>query len=225
VLLGAVVSEHLPDLDEEQLDLLPRLLADARDGLSVPRIAMRYRLQTDVHGLDRSRHRLVAEPGVVVLELDRHGWADPQVIGAVMAAAALPSSARATALRAVDEAVRSPRLPEGVEIRRLQHGIPGMKPYAPGEGPVHAVWPTNSHGEGDGAWFGVPSDRRWAMEVLGLRAGMSVDRADVQARFRRLVRQAHPDHGGAHVGAAERLAELAEARELLLGAIATASAE
>jgi curved DNA-binding protein CbpA len=63
------------------------------------------------------------------------------------------------------------------------------------------------------------------MEVLGLRAGMAVDRADVQARFRRLVRQAHPDHGGAHVGAAERLAELAEARELLLGTIATASAD
>ena len=220
-LLAAVVSEHLPDLDEEQLELLPRLLADARDGLSVPRIAMRYRLQTDVHGLDRSRHRMVAEPGRVVLELDRHGWADPQVIGAIMGAAALPSSARGTALRAIDDAVRSPRLPDGVEIRRLAQGVPGMKPYAPGEGPVNAVWSNGGrNGDGDQGWNGVPSDRRWAMEVLGLRAGMAVDRADVQARFRRLVRQAHPDHGGAHVGAAERLAELSEARELLLGAIA-----
>jgi hypothetical protein len=233
VLLGAVVSEHLPELDEEQLDLLPRLLADARDGLSVPRIAMRYRLQTDVHGLDRSRHRLVAETGGVVLELDRHGWADPQLIGAVMAAAALPSSARGTALRAIEDAVRAPHLPGGVEIRRLDQGIPGMKPYAPGEGPMSSVRPgyapfgdasfaDGRFGDGEGTWLGVPSERRWAMEVLGLRAGMSVDRADVQARFRRLVRQAHPDHGGAHLGAAERLAELAEARELLLGAIATA---
>jgi hypothetical protein len=228
VLLAAVVSEHLPELDEEQLDLLPRLLADARDGLSVPRIAMRYRLQTDVHGLDRSRHRLVAETGRVTLELDRHGWADPQLIGAVMAAAALPSSARGTALRAIEDAVRSPHLPDGVEIRRLDQGIPGMKPYAPGEGPMSSVRPGYGHfgdghfGDAEGSWFGVPSDRRWAMEVLGLHAGMSVDRADVQARFRRLVRQAHPDHGGAHLGAAERLAELAEARELLLGAIATA---
>jgi len=96
VLLGAVVSEHLSELDEEQLDLLPRLLADARDGLSVPRIAMRYRLQTDVHGLDRSRHRLVAGTGAVVLELDRHGWADPQVIGAVMAAADIERAIEAT---------------------------------------------------------------------------------------------------------------------------------
>jgi hypothetical protein len=226
ILLGAVVAEHLPDLDEEQRELAPRLLADARDGLSVPRIAMRYRLQTDLHGLDRSRHRIVGEAGRVVLELDRHGWPDPQVIGAVMAAAALPSSARGTAIRAVESALRRPgQLPEGLEVRRLFQGIPGMQPYAPGEGPTFVPWPLTGagrNGDADTAWSGVPSERRWAMEVLGLRAGSAVDRADVQARFRRLVRQAHPDHGGAHLGAAERLAELSEARELLLGAIASA---
>jgi curved DNA-binding protein CbpA len=54
------------------------------------------------------------------------------------------------------------------------------------------------------------------MEVLGLRAGMDVEKGDVVARFRRLVRLAHPDHGATRDGAAERLAELAEARELLL---------
>src|SRR5581483_4852073 len=163
------------------------------------------------------------ESGRVVLELDRHGWADPQVIGAVMAAAALPSSARGTALRAVEDALRRPgQLPEGVEVHRLAQGIPGMRPYAPGEGPANAVWPGGRNGDGDASWHGVPSERRWAMEVLGLRAGMRVDRADVLARFRRLVRQAHPDHGAAHLGAAERLAELAEARELLLGSIASA---
>jgi hypothetical protein len=69
-------------------------------------------------------------------------------------------------------------------------------------------------------WRGVPAERRWAMEVLGLRAGMPLGRTDVQARFRRLVRLAHPDHGAARDGAAERLAELREARELLL-ALAT----
>jgi len=63
---------------------------------------------------------------------------------------------------------------------------------------------------------GVPSECCWAMEVLGLHAGMELERDDVQARFRRLVRLAHPDHGAEHERAAERLAELAEARELLL---------
>src|SRR4029079_17760785 len=112
VLLGAVVAEHLPDLDDEQADLLPRLVFDAKDGLSVPRIALRYRLQTDIHGLDRSRHRIVREGSTtfgganVVLELDEHSGPDPQVIGVVMAAAALPPSARDIALRSITQALR-----------------------------------------------------------------------------------------------------------------------
>ena len=213
VLLGAVVSEFAPELDEEQLDLLPRLLHDARDGLSVPRIALRYRLQTDTHGLDRSRHRIVAEATTtetagVVLELDRHGRADPQVIGAVLAAAALPPAAQSIALRAVAAALREPRLPTGVRVRRLLEGAPDLRHFLPGApqfgGPLVDVW------------NGIPADRRWAMEVLGLHAEMSVERDDVQARFRRLVRLAHPDHGAESDRAAERLAELREARSVLL---------
>ena len=229
VLLGAVVAEHLPLLDEEQRELLPRLLHEARNGLSVPRIAMRYRLQTDLHGLDRSRHRIVRESVRTILELDRHGRPDPQVVGAVMAAAALPPTARSVALRAIDAAMRRPGvLPEGLEVRRLLEGVPGMRPYAPGEGPESEEWARAGRsggaagGESDGAqWFGIPADRRWAMEVLGLRAGTSLERTDVQARFRRLVRLAHPDHGAARDGAAERMSELAEARELLLDVIAS----
>lgn len=213
VLLGAVVSEFLDDLDEEQRDLLPRLVADAYDGLAVPRIALRYRLQTDDHGLDRSRHRIVNEVGpasigLVVLELGRHGAGVPQLLGAVLAAAALPPTARRVALRAVEAAIARPELPESVVVRRLYEGIPGLQPFAPGVGS------TNGNG-----WRGIPSERRWAMEVLGLGPTMSVERHDIQARFRRLVRQAHPDHGGAREGAAERLAELSEAREVLIAGI------
>jgi hypothetical protein len=215
VLLASVVAEHLEDLDEDQREVLPRLVADARNGLSVPRIALRYRLQTDAHGLDRSRHRIVSEsfganasPASLVLELDAHGAGPPQLIGAVMAAAALPSTGRLVALRAVEAAIARPLLPEGLVVRRLAEGVPGLQPFAPRAG--------TGDGDSEAAWPGVPAERRWAMEVLGLRAGMSVERADVQARFRRLVRLAHPDHGAARDGAAERLAELSEARELLL---------
>jgi hypothetical protein len=214
VLLGAVVVENVSALDEDQLEMLPRLLHDAKDGLDVPRLAMRYRLQTDTHGLDRSRHRINGEDGNgsgrhVVLELDCHGRAAPQVIGAVMAAASLPESARPIALRAIDAAMRSGALPEGVVIRRLYEGVPGLAPFAPGARPAPAA-------NGEDLWRGVPSERRWAMEVLGLRAEMTVEIDDVQSRFRRLARLAHPDHGGSVDGAAERLAELAEARALLL---------
>jgi len=220
VLLGAIVAEHVPELDTEQVELLPKLVRDARDGLTVPRIALRYRLQTDTHGLDRSRHRIVSEGGRLLLELDRHARPDPQVIGAVMAAAALPPSARAIAFRSITAAARNPGvLPEGLEVRRLLLGIPGAAPPPPG-GARRGV------GNADGVdWGSVPADQRWAMEVLGLRAGIALDRSDVQARFRRLVRLAHPDHGAAGLGAAERLAELSEARAVLLDCIASADAE
>ena len=213
VLVGAVVSEFVGELDEEQLELVPRLLHDAREGISVPRIALRYRLQTDTHGLDRSRHRIVAEATTndrpqVVLELDRHGRADPQVIGAVLAAAALPPSGRSIALRAIGAALREPRLPAGMAVRRLFEGAPDLRAFMPGA-------PRPMSGVVD-VWTGIPADRRWAMEVLGLHAEMAVERGDVQARFRRLVRLAHPDHGAESGRAAERLAELREARALLL---------
>jgi hypothetical protein len=214
VLLASVVAECLSGLDEEQFDALGRLLHDARDGLSVPRIALRYRLQTDTHGLDLSRHRI---RGADVeagghrprLELDLHGPPASQVVGAVMAAAALPPSARKIALRAVAGAVARPgTVPEGLDVTRRFEGIPGVRPPAPGA--------RRGAGGSGNPWAGVPSERRWAMEVLGLGADMVVERDDVQKRFRRLVRLAHPDHGAGSTGAAERIAELSEAREVLL---------
>jgi hypothetical protein len=211
LLLSAVIAENIDALDEEQVEMLPRLLWDAREGLSVPRIALRYRLQTDTHGLDRSRHRVFGEEVLgdrrVVLELDCHGRSAPQVIGAVMAAASLPDSVRLQALQAIEDGIGSWSVPNGIVVRRLYEGVPGLAPFAPGARPA-----TN----GDDPWRGVPAERRWAMEVLGLRAGMVVVSTDVQARFRRLARLAHPDHGAPADGAAERLAELAEARGLLL---------
>lgn len=228
VLLGAVVSEHLGALDEEQLDALGRLVEVAKRGaLSVPRIALRYRLQTDVHGLELSRHRILgADPfagrNLPVLELDRHGRSAPQVIGAVMAAAMLPPSGRAVAFKAVERAISFPgALPRGYEIRRRFEWRPGAPPPPAGSGRM-AGWAGRAGDPIDDLWRGVPADRRWALEVLGFTHAVEVDRADVQRRFRRLIRQAHPDHGAEHDGAAERMSELTDARELLLGLIASA---
>src|SRR5437762_4974303 len=50
-LLATVVSTNLPGIDDEQRELVARLLDDARRGLTIPRIALRHRLQHDVHGL------------------------------------------------------------------------------------------------------------------------------------------------------------------------------
>lgn len=213
-LLAAVVAEHVGALDAEQLDDIPQLLHDIRrHGISVPRIALRYRLQTDVHGLDRSRHRLLEEGGRFIAELDVHGSPVPQLLGAVLAAGALGSSVRTRAVRAIEAAVAQPGvIPEPFVVRRLVAGVPIMRPPRAGVGPV-----ADAYSDIDtGRWIGIPAQRRWAMEVLGLGVEMPTGRADIQRRFRRLLRHAHPDHGGTVDGAAERIAELTEAREVML---------
>jgi hypothetical protein len=228
VLIGAVIAEHVPGLDEEQFDALDRLVEVARRGLTVPRIALRYRLQRDTHGLDLSRHRItsaVVEAGSLrpVLELDLHGPPAPQVIGALMAASQLPASGRSVAFRFVDAALARPgALPEGLEVVRRYHGLPGARPPDPGT--ATRIAGTNDDWA-NADWGGVPSERRWAMEVLGLQSGHTIERDDVQRRFRRLVRLAHPDHGGESMGAAERMAELSEAREVLLSVVTDGSAD
>jgi hypothetical protein len=212
-LLAAVTKTNLEGVDEEQRELLPRLIDDARGGLTIPRIALRHRLQRDVHGLDRSRHRMVGDNGKLVIELDVHGAPTPQVLGAVMGAAALPGSARQIALDALRRVVdgRWTGLAPDVQVRFVADVDPwGIRPplAAPGE------W-TRGAPPDEAQWVGVAADHRWAMEVLGLRAGMTVDRDDVNRRFRRLLREAHPDSGGAAAAAAARIAELTEARTIL----------
>src|SRR5262249_10945430 len=104
-LLAAVVATNLPGIADEQRELLPRLLHDARRGLIIPRIALRHRLQYDVHGLDRSRPRMLGEDGHLVVELDGQGAPAPQTLGGVMGAAALHSSGRIVALDAIRSVV------------------------------------------------------------------------------------------------------------------------
>jgi hypothetical protein len=62
---------------------------------------------------------------------------------------------------------------------------------------------------------------QWALGVLGLGNGHEAPvpaRGDVQRQFRDLLRSAHPDHGGDTDEAAQRIADLTEARRILLHA-------
>src|SRR4051794_22535978 len=95
-LLAAVVATNLPAIEDEQRELLPRLLHDARRGLSIPRIALQHRLQYDVHGLDRSRHRMLGEDGHIVVELDVHGGPAPPILRAGVGGGAPPFCGGAT---------------------------------------------------------------------------------------------------------------------------------
>jgi hypothetical protein len=213
-LLAAVLATNLPAVDDDERELLARLLADARGGLAIPRIALRHRLQRDVHGLDRSRHRLLGEDGRLVIEIDAHGAQIPQVLGAVLGAAWLPASGRGVALDALRRVVegRWGGLAPEVEVRFV---APEMWDYLRPPLAASGTWTPGGPPEEE-VWRGVAADQRWAMEVLGLRAGMDVERDDVNRRFRRMLRDAHPDSGGAAGAAAARIAELTEARTILL---------
>ncbi len=54
----------------------------------------------------------------------------------------------------------------------------------------------------------------WALETLGLEPGWN--RRSVLKRYRVLLRDAHPDHGAEEMKAAARIAELGQARDILL---------
>jgi hypothetical protein len=216
-LLAAVVATNMTAINPEQIELMPRLLHDARHGLAIPRIALRHRLQYDVHGLDRSRHRMIGEDGRLVIELDIHGAPIPQVLGAVMGAASLHSSGRTAALDAIGKVIdgRWGGLAADVEIRVVAEAAwNGIRPPLAAAGEWQPGGPPEEM-----LWSGIGPDRRWAMEVLGLGAGMEVERDDLNRRFRRLLRDAHPDSGGASASAAARIAELTEARTILMAVV------
>jgi hypothetical protein len=207
VLLGCVVAATVGGLLAEQLEALPAFVAEARQGpISIPKRRLRFRLQTDVHGLARSRHRLLGEDGGLVAELDLHSqYPAPQLIGAVWAASTLPTRPRELCLRAIERAIGTPgAYPSEVTVRVRTEIPPSHIPFITDRDTVAVDW------------SGVPADLRWAMEVLGYGPADDPDRDGVQRRFRRLLRLAHPDHGGEADIAAERIEELGEARRTLL---------
>jgi hypothetical protein len=214
ILLACVAATTIDGLDEEQAEALLPFLREARNGLAVPRRALRFRLQVDTEGLAYSSHRLLGEGMGLVAELDVHAHHPvPQLLGAVMAAAALASYPRQLALRAIERAIERPGvLPEGITPRWVTHVQQATGDFGTGRGVPAAPGKARAAD----VWWGVPAERRWAMEVLGFGPDASLQRDDVLRRFRRLVRLAHPDHGAAHGGAAERIVELGEARRVLL---------
>lgn len=192
VLLAGILGGFARLLDEDTREALDRLLWDIDNGGRVAQPRLRYRFQADVHGLDRSRHRLIRVGRAMALELDDHGAALPQVLGAVYAASRLTLRARPQVFRLLRRATRW----EGeVDERLLAYLASDEAPFRPPD---------------------ARGDEHWALEVLGFAARTEPPRSDILARFRVLVRDAHPDHGADVVGAGERITDLQEAKRILL---------
>lgn len=194
LLLGGVVASFIVDVEP---DLIPELVALTREveaGRRIPQPRLRHRLQADRIGLNPFRHRLVGTGEELHFDIDTRGSAAPNVLGAVYAAGRIDAEHRPGVLRAIR--------------RSIQWRGP--------VGPRLVAHLSDARGTADWALIGGRDPVVWALAVLSLAPG-AVDRGTVQRRFRELLRDAHPDHGGSAGDAATRIAELTEARRILLG--------
>ena len=192
LLLAAILGAWAASLPDELRDGVDRLLWELEYAGRVAQPRLRHRFQTDVVGLDRSRHRLLDEGGDPVLELDDHGAPLPQILAAVYAAARLESKSRPAVFRLLRRATRWEGGPDAKLLQYLAS---------------------------DEAAFRRPQsdrDEGWALRVLGFSTRSEPPRSDILRRFRTLIRDAHPDHGAEVEGAGERITELTEARRILL---------
>lgn len=198
ILLAGIVANHIDRLDPELFDDLHRLTHQLQEGHRIPQPRLRFRFQEDRVGLTRSVDRLVGDGEDLAFELESKGTAAQHILAAVYAAGRLPLVARGRVLESIRMAMRW----GGSLDRSFVAHVTGMD--------RSRRWSASA--------FHDPV--QWAIDVLGLAiAGDDLvvpDRSVVQRRFRDLLREAHPDHGGARDDAADRIAELSEARRILL---------
>jgi hypothetical protein len=195
ILLGGIVVAHLDSLDPDLFGELARLITDLEAGRRIPQPRLRHRFQADRHGLARSRHRLVGEGDKVEFEFGEGGAPASQILGAVYAAGRADPLVRPAVMDTLRRAIK----------------------WRGGVGPPLIAHLTGSRVQGALSAAALAHPERWALTLLGFKDAEGAPvRADIQRRFRTLVREAHPDHGAAGEGAAQRIADLAEARRILL---------
>lgn len=193
LLLGALAAVAGEDLDPEDRDKLRRLLSRIEAGHRIAQPQVRHRFQTDTHGLARTWAGLRGSGERFELDVDGHGSPLQLTIAAVYAAAQI-----------TDPAAR------GRTLDVIRRGLAWR-------GPIDAATFRHLAGDDELRWASTAfaDPRLWALDVLGLEPDHGGHR-EVQKRFRQLLREAHPDHGAESAVAAARIADLTEARRILL---------
>lgn len=190
LLLGGLVGAFAPRLADDLRDGLDLLLDDLEQGRRVIQPRLRHRFQKDAVGLDRSRHKLIRDGERLRLDVDEHGAPMPQILAAVYATGMLGATSKGPVFRLLRRATRW----QGDADDKLIDFLSGS---------YHPV------GAGD---------ESWAMSVLGFALGKEPSRSEINRRFRKLVRDAHPDHGGAVDDAGQRIQDLTDAKRILFAA-------
>jgi hypothetical protein len=196
LLLGGVVAIGAEELDEDDHDALLHLMDQLEHGQRVVQPRLRNRYQVDHQGLARTVGSLVAEGEQIDFDFDGNASPLQMALGATYAAGRFPREARPRAFAVLRGALRW-RGP--IDHRLLT--------YLSGRDGTPSAFAAMA--------FGDPTS--WARDVLGLDGGREPGKKEIQRRFRHLLREAHPDHGADSAEAAARIAELSEARRILLG--------
>lgn len=197
VLLAGIVAHNAPGVPAELREDLVQVMDTLAAGHRVVQPRVRHRFQSDVVGLTLSPQRLVAAGGRLEFDFeDQLGRPVQLALGALYAAASVPASARTAVFDAMTAALVWTKPVDSQFISAVMGGkgadLADLR-----------------------AWNDPVA---WALEILELDgdAARGPSKRVVQRRFRALLRQAHPDHGGETSGAASRIADLAEARRILL---------
>ncbi len=197
VLLAGIVAHNAPRVAPELREDLFSVLETLGAGQKVVQPRVRHRFQSDRVGLTVSQQRLVADGASLAFEFDDDSARPVQLaLGALYAAASLPAIAREPVFEAIRSALFWARPVDNSFISFLMDG-------------------NNVELADLQAWNDPVA---WAMEVLQIERSNAdaPPKRVVQRKFRTLLREAHPDHGGITEGAASRIADLTEARRILL---------
>lgn len=191
LLLGAVIAKHLPDIDDELVPDIHRLLDQVERGHRVTQPRLRHRYQVDRHGLAVSVHRLEGDGDNVRFHLHPQGSSLAQVLGAVYALERLDAAAR-------------------------RHLVPVLHRAMRWRGPIGPSFVANLAGTASTSLAAMADPRAWALELLGFPLGTGkVTKREISLRYREGLRRAHPDHGGDEAAASKAIADLSEARKIL----------
>ena len=198
LLLGAVLARFAADLDGDLRSEMTTLMDEVERGQKIGQPRLRHRLQSDIVGLSRSEHRLVSGENGLRFELETaKGLPAQSALAAVYACGEVPLERRADVMAV------------------LRRGLEWTGPIGPGV-IDYLVGPDVGLQMRSGAYATASSPHLWALEILELEAGEELAPKEIQRSYRRLLRSAHPDHGAGEAEAADRIAELSRAREILL---------
>lgn len=191
LLLGSVVAAHLGGLDDDQVNDVHRLIREVGEGNRVVQPRLRHRFQIDRHGLAVSHHRLVGDGDEISFDFNSIGTDISQVLGAVYACERLAPEHRRNVMVVLQKAARW-------------------------RGPIGASLIAHLAGSQTTTLEALADPLSWALGILGFELGTKKpSKREVMSRFRKRMRDVHPDHGGDEFEAAKDMSDLAEARRIL----------